>query len=225
MRLASTPVVSFPSTVTVGGVNYTQGVDYHLLRLAPENQDPPNQTTLMAGSIYEVVGIEWESTGPAPTSPATTVGASITYSYNRIPEMLQAMVVTNKQITTDVLVHQAAHAYLKVHLTVEYDRGFVVSQVNNAIQERLRTYFTGMPYGGWVEIADLTLAVHQVLGVDNIRLTLDGDPGVGGDSHGVQVFADSADTLPVITHDDDFKLTDSQLPIFLDAVIRRRANR
>lgn len=224
MRLASTPVVSFPSTVTIGGVNYAQGVDYHLLRLAPENQNPPNQTTLMAGSIYEVVGIEWESTGPAPTSPATTVGASITYSYNRIPEVLQAMVVTNKQITTDVLVHQAAHAYLKVHLTVEYDRGFVVSQVNNAIQERLRTYFAGMPYGGWVEIADLTLAVHQVLGVDNIRLTLDGDPGVG-DGHGVQVFADSADTLPVVTHDDDFKLTDSQLPIFLDAVIRRRANR
>lgn len=224
MRLGSCPVAAFPSTLTVGGVNYTQGVHYHLLRLAPENQDPPNQTTLLAGSIHEVVGVEWESTGPQPASPATTVPLTVTYSYNRVPEVLQAMINTGKQVTTDVLVHQAAYAYLRVHLTVEYDRGFVVSQVNNAIQERLRTFFGGMIYGAWVEISDLTLAVHQVLGVDNVNLTVSGDPGVG-DDHGVQVYADSADTLPIVTHDTDFKLTDSQLPIFLDAVIRRRANR
>lgn len=224
MRLGSTPVESFPSNLIIGGVNYTQGVHYHLLRLAPENQDPPNQTTLMAGSIYEVVGLEWESTGPAPTAPATTVPATVTYTYNRVPEVLQAMIKTSKQVTTDVLVHQASYAYLRVYLTVEYDRGFVVSQVDNTIQERLRTYFAGMNYGAWIEVSDLLLAVHQVLGVDNVNLTVDGDPGVG-DSHGIQVFADSADTLPIITHDTDFKLTDSQLPIFLDAVIRRRANR
>lgn len=224
MRLGSTPVESFPSTLTIGGTNYTQGVHYHLLRLAPENQDPPNQTTLMAGSIYEVVGIEWESTGPAPDAPATTVPATVTYTYNRVPEVLQAMITTSKQITTDVLVHQASYAYLRVYLTIEYDRGFVVSQVDNAIQERLRTYFTGMNYGAWVEMSDLMLAVHQVQGVDNVNLTVEGDPGVG-DNHGVQVFADSADTLPITTHDADFKLIDNQLPIFLDAVIRRRANR
>ena len=223
MRLGSTPVVSFPSTLTVGGANYTQGVHYHLLRLAPENQDPPNATTLMAGSIYEVVGIEWESTGPTPVT-GTVVPATVSYSYNRVPEVLQAMINTGKQVTTDVLVHQAAYAYLRVYLTIEYDRGFVIQQVNNAIQERLRAYFTGMSFGGWVEVSDLTLAVHQVLGVDNVNLTLTGDPGAG-EAHGIKVYADSADTLPIVTHDTDFKLTDNQLPIFLDAVIRRRANR
>lgn len=224
MRLGSTPVVSFPSTLVVDGVTYTQGVHYHLLRLAPENQDPPNDTTLMAGSIYEVVGIEWESTGPTPVAPATQIPVTVTYTHNRVPEILQAMVKTGKQISTDVLVHQASHAYIRVHLSIEYDRGFVVSQVNNSIQERLRAYFAGMPYGAWVEISDLTLAVHQVLGVDNVALSVDGDPGVG-DDHGVQVYADPADTTPTVTHDTDFKLTDNQLPIFLDAVIRRRANR
>lgn len=224
MRLGSTPVVSFPSVLTVNGANYSQGVHYHLLRLAPENQDPPNQTTLLAGSIHEVVGVEWEATGPQPTAPATVVPLTVTYSYNRVPEVLQAMLNTSKQIATDVLVHQAAYAYLRVHLSVEYDRGFVVSQVNNAIQERLRTFFGGMTYGAWVEVADLTLAVHQILGVDNVALTLDGDPGVG-DDHGIQVYADGADTLPIVIHDTDFKLIDNQLPIFLDAVIRRKANR
>ena len=224
MRLGSTPVASFPSTLTVGGTNYTQGVHYHLLRLAPENQDPPSQTALLAGSIYEVVGIEWESTGPAPVAPATSVPATVSYSYNRVPEVLQALMTTNKQITTDVLVHEAAYAHIRVHLTIEYDRGFVVSQVNKAIQERLRTYFGGMAYGAWIEISDLTLAVHQVLGVDNVNLTVAGDAGVG-DDHGIKVYATSADTLPIITHDTDFKLVDNQLPLFLDAVIRRRANR
>ena len=224
MRLGSTPVVSFPSTLVVNGTSYTQGVHYHLLRLAPENQDPPNVTTLMAGSIYEVVGIEWESTGPTPNSPATVVPITVNYTYNRVPEVLQAMVKTGKQVTTDVLVHQANYAYIRVHLAVEYDRGFVVSQVNNSIQERLRAYFAGMPYGGWVEVSDLTLAVHQVLGVDNVNLVLEGDLGAG-DAHGIKVYADSADSVPIITHDIDFKLTDSQLPIFLDAVIRRKANR
>lgn len=224
MRLGSTPVVSVPSTLTVNGVRYTQGVDYHLLRLAPESTNSPNQTMLMAGSIHEVVGLEWEATGPIPAAPATAVPVTVSYTYNRVPEVLQAMIAGSKQITTDVLVHAAAYAHLRVHLTVEYERGFVVSQVNNDINARLREYFTGLPFGAWIEVSDILLAAHQVLGVDNVNLTTAADPGVGL-NHGVKVYADSTDTLPVVTHDDDFKLVDSQLPIFLDAVIRRRANR
>ncbi len=224
MRLGSTPIASFPAILTVNGTSYTRGVHYHLLRLAPESTTAPNQTMLMAGSIFEVVGIEWESTGPLPVAPATTVPVTATYTYNRTPEVLQAMIRNAKQITTDVLVHEAAYAHLRVYLTVEYDRGFVVSQVNNAINDRLRVYFSQLPYGSWIEISDLTLAAHQVLGVDNVTLTVAGDAGAGLD-HGVKVYANSADTLPIVTHDGDFKLVDNQLPLFLDAVIRRRANR
>ena len=70
-----------------------------------------------------------------------------------MPEVLQAVVKKGKQFTTDVLVHQASYAYLRVYLSIEYDRGFVVSQVNNAIQDRLRQYFAGMPYGAWMELS------------------------------------------------------------------------
>lgn len=223
MRLGSTPVVSFPSTLVVNGATYTQGVHYHLLRLAPENLSNPNQTMLLAGSVYEVVGIEWES-NPAPAAGTTTIPVTVTYTYNRVPEVLQAMVKTSKQITTDVMVHEANHAWLTLHLGVEYDRGFVVSQVNNAIRERLKTYLDGMAYGSWIEVSDLMLAVHQVLGVDNVALTVAGEAGVGT-SHGIKVYGNSADTTPIATHDTDFKLTDNQLPKFLDVVIRRRANR
>lgn len=218
-RLGSAPVISFPSSITAGGSTYRQNIDYWLLRPAPETT--LNGTTLLAGSPHEICGIEWNSTGP-PTSTITPL--TLTYVYNRVPEMLQAMIKTGKQLTTDVMVHQASYAYLRVYLSIEFDRGFVVSQVSNAIQERLRNYFSGLAYGSWIEISDLTLAVHQVLGVDNVNLTLAGDLGAGT-GHGVKLYGNSADTSPLETHDGDFKLADNQLPIFLDAVIRRKANR
>lgn len=242
-RLGSTPVVSFPSIITVttttGGANagviktnYQQGVDYHLLRPAPDRN--VNSTTLLAGSPYEIAGIEWTDTGPDSGTPVT-----LTYVYNRVPEVLQAMVKTSKQVATDVLVHQAGYQYVRVYLSVEYDRGFVITQVNNAINERLKGYFAGLPYGAWVEVSDLCLAVHQVLGVDNVKLTLSGEDGVDTVTkmdYGIKTYGDSADTSWVTTridevtekylpYEDDFKLRDNQLPVFLEAIVRRRANR
>ena len=218
-RLGSTPVISFPSSITVAGATYQQGVDYWLLRPAPERT--VNATTLLVGSPNEVCGIEWNSSGP-PSSTITPL--TLTYVYNRVPEMLQAVVKTSKQITTDVMVHQASYAYIQVHLSIEYDRGFVPAQVNNAIQERLRAYFSGLPYGSWIEISDISLAVHQVLGVDNVNLTLSSEVGVSN-LHGIKVYGASSDVTPLNTYDTDFKLTDNQLPVFIDAVIRRKANR
>jgi uncharacterized phage protein gp47/JayE len=226
-RLGSTPVEAFPSIITLTSivnsapvsVSYVQGTHYHLLRSAPDLN--PNQTTLMAGSPYEVAGIEW-----MPTGPSIGTNITLTYSYNRVPELLQAVIKTSKQVTTDVMVHQAGYRHLKVYLSIEYDRGFVVQQVNNAINERLKSYFAGMAYGSWIEMSDITQAVHQVLGVDNVKITKSTDPGVVSTNYGVKVFADSADIIPVQTYDnEDFKLHDDQLPLFLSAGIRRMANR
>ena len=242
-RLGSTPVISFPSIITVttttGGANatviktnYQQGVDYHLLRPAPENA--PTPTTLLAGSPYEIAGIEWTETGPDSGTPVT-----LTYIYNRVPEGLQAIVKSSKQVSTDVMVHQAGYQYIRVYLSVEYDRGFVVTQVDNAINERLKSYFAGLPYGAWVEISDLTLAVHQVLGVDNVKLTYATDDGVDTvtkKDYGIKTYSDSTDinwkttrvdpdTGDYLPYEEDFKLRDNQLPVFLEAIVRRRANR
>lgn len=209
MRLGSVPILSFPSTITIGVAQFQQGTHYHVLR----------GTTLLAGSIREVAGIEWTAAGPA-----TNTAITINYVYNRVPEVLNAVMKAGKQITTDVLVHQASYAYIRLYLSIEYDRGYVVSQVNNSIQERLRAYFAGLPYGAWIEMSDLTLSVHQVLGVDNVYVTPSTENGT---FYGTRVYGNSADTVPITTHphDEDFKLLDNQLPVFLDAVITRKANR
>lgn len=234
-RLGSTPVVSFPSIITLTNIvngtpisdNYVQGADYHLIRSAPEKRATP--TTLLAGTPYEIAGIEWEPGGPNIGTDVT-----MTYVYNRVPEMLQAIIKTSKQVSTDVLVHQAGYQFITVCLSIEYDRGFVIQQVNNAIQERLRTYFAGMPFGAWIEMSDISLAVHQVLGVDNVKITKSTDPGavvtVGNtttENYGIKTFGDSTDINMLTEHPytDDFKLRDNQLPVFLEAIIRRTANR
>jgi Baseplate J-like protein len=207
MRLGSVPVLSFPSSIVVGTTNFQQGVHYHILR----------GTTLDAGSIREVAGLEWLPAGPAVGTPLT-----LTYIYNRVPEVLQAILKQNKQITTDVLTHQASYAYLRIYLSLEYSRGFVVSQVNNAVQTRLQTYFAGLPFGVWIQISDLSLAVHQVIGVDNVNLTTSIENPA---DYGIKVYGDSSDTVPIVIQTDDFKLVDSQLPVFMEAICLRKPNR
>jgi len=238
-RLGSTPVTSFPSIITLTNVidgvpitdSYVQGVDYHLIRSAPELR--ANPTTLLAGTPYEIAGIEW-----MPNRVEVGTNVTLTYIYNRVPQLLQAVIKTSKQVATDVMVHQAGYQYIRLYLSVEYDRGFVPQQVNNAVQEQLKTYFSGLPYGAWIEVSDVLLAVRQVLGVDNVKLTKSTDPGaivqvdgVTKNNYGIQTFVDSADIVPLAIHDEaaqggaDFKLNDNQLPVFMEAIIRRTANR
>lgn len=207
MRLGSVPVVSFPASIAIGATVYQLGVHYHLLK----------STTLERGSNRETSGIEWTAAGPATGSQIT-----LNYVYNRIPEVLNAVMRKSKQITTDVLVHEANYKYLRLHLSVEYDRGVVPTQVNNSIQEKLRLWFSGFQYGDWFEFSDLMTVVHQVYGVDNIQVTNSTEHGT---NYGIKVYDGASDPLPSVIQTGDFKLNDNTLPIFLEAVILRKPNK
>lgn len=207
MRLGSVPVVAFPSTLVIGGTTYQEGVHYWLVRA----------TTLRAGSEFEVSGIEWAAAGPSNGTQLT-----LTYSYNRVPEMLSALIRNAKQIGTDVMVHEARYRYLRPYLSVEYDRNMVVSQVDTNIQTTLRNFFANQPYGAMIEISDIVTVVHQVTGVDNVWLTTATE---NTQQFGIRIYDDSSDTAPLATHTADFMLADNELPVFLDAVVTRKANR
>ncbi|AVO24996.1 baseplate wedge subunit [Rhodococcus phage Finch] len=213
MRLGSVPVVAFPSTLVVKNqstsvtTTYTLGVHYHIVRA----------TTLLAGSEREVSGIEWLSSGPANGTPLT-----LTYSYNRLPELVNALAKKSKQITTDVLIHEADYRYLRVHLDLEYNRGIAIDQVNANIQVALRAMFAQFNFGEWVEMSDIIMTAHQVIGVDNVWITKAADNPT---NYGVKVYNTSNPATPLSTQTEDFKMSDNQLPIFLDAVLTRKANR
>lgn len=206
MRLGSTPIVSFPPHLTIGGVVYTQGTHYHLLEA----------TTLLAGTQTEVSGIEWTGAGPA----TGTAIPGLTYVYNRIPELLNAVVASAKQITTDVMVHQATYGYVQPCFQIEYDRAFSVSVVNGQIINQLQTYFQQLPFGAQIKLSTMCLAVQQIQGVVDVKITTSSDSSV---NYGVQIFNNSADPTPAVVETSDFKLADNQIAVYQGVIINRVA--
>jgi uncharacterized phage protein gp47/JayE len=205
MRLGSVPIITFPTTIVSGSTVYTQGTHYHLLQ----------DTTLLAGSQFETSGIEWESAGPSTGTELT-----LQYVYNRVPEVLTAVVNTSKQITTDVMVHAAPLVYVQPCLSVEYDRTYSVATVNNAVQLRLQTFFNNLGFGSQIHLSSLLLAAQQVLGVVSVSLTTSAQNPT---TYGVQLYTNSGDASPASTQTSDFKLNDNTLGQLLTVQITRVA--
>jgi len=207
-RLGSAPIVSFPSTITIGVSTWDIGVDYWLV----------DGITTTRGSQREVCGIEWAS-GAAPALPSGGTAATFFYSYNRLPELFDEMLRQNKQLTTDVLVRQAEFVYINVYLVVMYNQGVSVTAVNTQINLALSSFFAQQGFSAWVQLSDVLQVVHNVSGVDNVRFTKTTDDAT---FHGIKT-AFSNGTI-ITTYDVDFVLKDNQLPIFNTVVITRKSN-
>lgn len=204
LRLTSVPIVSFPPTITIGTTVYSQGTHYHLLR----------STTPVAGSHREISGLEFPS---GVTGPANDTQLTLSYIYNRVPELLSAVIDTSKQICTDVMVHQAKWVYLTPCLEVQYSRTYSATVIESSIRSQLSRYFAAMQYGQQIKITPLLMAVQQVLGVENVSLVTDNTLA----NYGVQVYTDPNGTP---THQvGDFKLDDNSLPVFQDVKITRKS--
>ena len=212
MRLGSVPIVSFPKKLVIKtdqssvANTYEEGVHYWVV----------TSDTLMRGSERETSGIEWIA-GPDGTTPLT-----ITYSYNRTPQLLSALIRGSKQITTDVVVHEAEYRYIQVFLDIEYDRGVNITDVAQNIQEALREFFASRTFGDWIEVSDVLLAVRQVRGIDNAKLTTSTSSAT---DYGIKTFSHPESETHLDRTTNDFKLDDDQLPIFMEAFITRKANR
>lgn len=207
-RLGSAPIVSFPSTITIGASTWDIGIDYWLV----------DGITTTRGSQREICGIEW-STAASPALPAGGTASIFFYSYNRLPELFDEMLRQNKQLTTDVLVRQADFVYMNVYLVIMYNQGVGVSAVNTQINIALSNFFAQQGFSAWIQFSDVLQVVHNVPGVDNVRFTKSTDDAT---FHGIKT-AFSNGTI-ISTFDADFVLKDNQLPIFNTVVITRRSN-
>jgi uncharacterized phage protein gp47/JayE len=214
VRLGSVPIVSFPPTLTIAGTVYRQGTDYCLIRTTTDNVY--NDTTLVTGSHREISGIEWLS----GRGPANGQEMTLKFVYNRVPEVVNSLIVQNKQITTDVLVHQADYQYIQPCLSIEYDRAYSISVVDTAIVNRLQTYFQGLGFGASVKVSNICLAVQQCLGVVDVKLTSSSDNAT---YYGIQIYENPSDTLPTRTKTEDFKLADNQVLMYRSVKLLRKA--
>lgn len=207
VRFGSVPLVSFPPTLTIGGTVYKQGQHYNVIRT--RNVAPGNEYTLLTGSHREISGLEWLSgQGPADNTELT-----LKFVYNRVPEIVNSLISQNKQVTTDVLVHQASYQYVKPCLSIEYDRAYSLSVINTAIVNRLQKYFQGLGFGASIKLSNICLAVQQVLGVVDVKVT---------SGRGIELYDNPTDTVPTVKLE-DFRLGDDQLLIYQGVDIQRRA--
>jgi uncharacterized phage protein gp47/JayE len=125
----------------------------------------------------------------------------------------------HKQISTDVLVHSANERYLNINLIVMYTPGFSKSPVDTGIQAALENFLERQLFGSIIQISDILEAVHEVPGVDNVRMTNPSD----GIAYGIQEVALDGRTPLGGPKINDFFLQDSDLPILNQVTISQRS--
>jgi uncharacterized phage protein gp47/JayE len=134
--------------------------------------------------------------------------------------VLNALISSSKQITTDVLVHQGSFVYIQPCLAIEYSPSFSVSTVNSAIITRLQTYFAQMQFGQQVKLAQITMFVMQTNGVVDCSITTSSE---NSENYGVQIFDNSTNVSPSVVETSDFKLSDNQLAFYQGCLLTQVA--
>lgn len=227
------PISDLPDTIDIGSNRYYKaryvkyntngtvaGYYFDEIFTQPAHYWVIQETTDLYGTIRARNGVEWSSSEPGvlidPTDtpkPATLwAGHQFVienYFYDQNVGDLQAIVEKNKQITTDVLVHQARRRYFKLYITVMYAPGSSSVSVNSSIASEIDAFFQRQFFGTVIQMSDLLQVIHNVPGVDNVRWSSDIDitlPKVE------EVQPNGRSLSPVKVYSSDFFLQDSELP-------------
>lgn len=148
-------ILSIPDTISIGGTVYTEGTDYWYCW----QSDPFGYS---ARSKY---GLVWQTT----RVPANGAAFSLTYTYNRVAQDLQAAIDNWRLLGTDALAHCGRPIPMRFYLAVVYDRRYTPSSVNTDINTALASYLASLGFDANVQVSDVLNVVHNVAGVDNVR--------------------------------------------------------
>jgi uncharacterized phage protein gp47/JayE len=198
VELIWSPVTDLPESLTIGNATYFLNQDYFLVR----------DTSNLRNSFRARDGIEMRS------SMATAVSGSrfvIEYSFNRLPLLINQIAEEHKQTTQDVLVHSSNNRYFNINLVVMYERGQVKQRVDDNIEIALSGFFQAQDFGTVIQLSDITSVVHNVSGVDNVRIATSADHPT---KYGIQEVNSNGDLLDQLPFTDDFILGDIDLPFF-----------
>lgn len=205
LPLASTPLISIPSSISVGVTTYTINEDYWLVR----------EVNNKYGSVRARDGIEW-AVGNAPINGATIV---LTYSTNILIRRLQDLIEKIRTVGTDVLVHRARPWRARIALSIVYGSGTFPDSINAEVTSGLSAWLSSKIFGDNIQVADLIDVVKDVTGVDNVRLTRSTEDGT---VYGIQKIAEDGTTI-LSSHTNDVYLSRDELPLLHSVVITPRA--
>lgn len=217
--LGYAPVLRLPDSFNVNGSIYRKDRQYRLIK----------RMVLTRGSEREVGAIGWIA---GASVPADGSFLDITYDFNRTPIVCDQLIETNRQITTDVLVHEAHQVGLVVNLIVQNVLGVSDDQLLSQVNGYLDQYADSLEFGSWVQFSDIEMYVRQAMGVDACRIARKSDAKrvitIGEDvgqeiGSGIQTVETYRRDLPA-QHDEDFRLRDSHLAYISKVRIVREAS-
>lgn len=198
--LALQPLVSIPDSFLYAATSATKNTDYWFVKDISSLED-----SWEANDGLEILS----------TSPLSSAYFSLSYIYDKNPSILTINCKKNSQVGTDVLVHGASFVYLDINLGVIYLPNNSPSIVQSAIETALTNWFATFDYGYVMQISDVLQTVHNVVGVDDVRLLKTGEGSKLNPSqpnvYGIQKVALNGTTI-LDTYMDDFFLEDNELP-------------
>lgn len=168
--LAFGPIISVPDTLTIGGSVYgrrggpTSGITHPNAYEIVHDESPFGYT---ATSLF---GLEFDSASLPANNTVFTVGANGAYLYDEVPRSVQAQVDRWRLVGVDAKAHAAREIELRVSVAIMYDRTASRSVTNSALDIAVAEYLSKVGLGGVVQISDIEQVVHNVAGVDNIRV-------------------------------------------------------
>ena len=143
----------------------------------------------------------------------------MTYTFDKLPLTINELIDSHRQITTDVLVHGAQERYFDVNLIIMYTPGFTSTSVDTAIATALASFMERLNFGTVIQISDILDVVHDVPGVDNVRMATPAD----NVPYGIQEVALDGLTTIGFPYTGDFALADSDLPILNEVIVTKRS--
>jgi uncharacterized phage protein gp47/JayE len=177
-----TPILDIPDTLVFDDTTFYEGIHYWAVEDVSENR----------GTVRARTGIEWSNITPGQAAgdsdnPESFTGSEVSdtdataveiknYSFDKNIVDLQTALEGSKQITTDVLVHQARIRYFRFDVSVIYEPGASASDTNQSIHDALEAWLGGLFFGSVIQLSDVLQQIHNVTGVDSVRWSRDVDP-------------------------------------------------
>lgn len=176
--LAFGPILQLPSSIQIGASSYGMVGSSPAGVTVPNAYQMVHDVSPFGMTADSRFGLDFNAASLPANNTVFTVGLNSSYTYNSTPGDVQAAVDRWRLLGTDVQTHGAQQILLRVSVVVMYDRGADRPTVNTSIDQAFSALLASGGMGGVLQVSDIEQAIHNVAGVDNVRLaTLSDYPG------------------------------------------------
>lgn len=159
--LAYGPITSMSaSSFTLSGHTYTLGVDYDIV----------HQNDAFGYTPTSAFGLVWYAAALAGNTLANNSVFPLTYNYNQVPSLVADNLANWRLLGTDVQVHAGRIKWMAINVAVMYTSGFTSGSVNPNITSAVNDLIQNVGFGSALQVSDIINVIHNVNGVDNVRL-------------------------------------------------------